>query len=36
MKKRRRLVMLALPLLAQTLLAAEPKARITLIRWPYT
>ena len=26
----------ALPLLALGALAAEPKTRVTLIRWPYT
>ena len=36
MTMRSRRAFLALSLLAANALGAEPKARITLIRWPYT
>jgi hypothetical protein len=34
--RKNRAALAALALLALPVLAAEPKARITLIRWPYT
>jgi len=36
MMKTRLALAAALPLLALGALAAEPKTRVTLIRWPYT